>query len=581
MKKWFYILLTAFIPWAANAQEVTMAVDKNPVGQRQGLVLSIEFNERGGNVSLPANIDEFFTQTSGISSMHSQSIVNGKFSSSTQWTVRLVAKSTGTFQLEPASVELDGEVYQSNPLTITVTEQAARSNAPTTPEELAPLLTNIEVVPNKRKVYVGEPLSIQYDLYGLVVPGQPEFIERPHWEGFMTQNIENKSSNQGESVIYNSRRHTLWHLDSYILIPQRPGTFKPDALVTKIPTPVPTGQRDFFGRQITQNVDNIVTTPMPEITVLPLPSENVPASFTGAVGDYSFEVKLSRDSLNAGESTTLTLRIAGSGNVNNARLPEVNLPSQIQVFGPTESSNFVPSLHGLRGSISEEYVLVPHYRGEYKIPAMSFAFFNPRSEEYEVIQTEEISFYVDGDASPIQSTSPEDLASKGPKPNSVEQRDVDVLNEDIRWIHGENETFASHSTPFYRTVWFVGGSAVSFLFAAWVLFAGKIKTWNEKRADRFARSVRKAQGELKVASDWKSLHEAFSTFLRDGMHIPFADQIRGQLEKRLLELNIQPENAKNAHGLLAECEAGQYGTPLRSVEAVRAEMLNWIKSIES
>jgi hypothetical protein len=47
------------------------------------------------------------------------------------------------------------------------------------------------------------------------------------------------------------------------------------------------------------------------LTVLPFPEAGKPTNFNGAVGDFSFEVKASKDALNASESLKQQVEVKG------------------------------------------------------------------------------------------------------------------------------------------------------------------------------------------------------------------------------------------------------------------------------
>ena len=56
---------------------------------------------------------------------------------------------------------------------------------------------------------------------------------------------------------------------------------------------IPSNRRDFFGMLTSQNVDLKIASNDLELTVLDLPKENKP-TFSGAVGEYDFELKLEK-----------------------------------------------------------------------------------------------------------------------------------------------------------------------------------------------------------------------------------------------------------------------------------------------
>ena len=70
----------------------------------------------------------------------------------------------------------------------------------------------------------------------------------------------------------------------------------------------------FFGR--TETIEHIAKSNNLTIRVDPLPSNNVPKSFTGAVGKFNFDVKLDKNEVELNEAITVKARISGSGNIS-------------------------------------------------------------------------------------------------------------------------------------------------------------------------------------------------------------------------------------------------------------------------
>ena len=57
------------------------------------------------------------------------------------------------------------------------------------------------------------------------------------------------------------------------------------------------------------------------ITVLDVPGEKQPVTYNGAVGEFYFFVDIKPTSLKAGEPVTVTMKVYGSGNIEQLKLP--------------------------------------------------------------------------------------------------------------------------------------------------------------------------------------------------------------------------------------------------------------------
>ena len=58
------------------------------------------------------------------------------------------------------------------------------------------------------------------------------------------------------------------------------------------------------------------------LTVLPLPKENVPANFNGAVGSFSMTLSAGPTNVAAGDPVTVKVQISGRGAFDSLALPE-------------------------------------------------------------------------------------------------------------------------------------------------------------------------------------------------------------------------------------------------------------------
>ena len=118
------------------------------------------------------------------------------------------------------------------------------------------------------------------------------------------------------------------------------------------------------------------------LNVQPLPKQGKPESFSGAVGSYKLSVTLDKKSTEANRSVQLNVAVNGVGNLKLIDLPPVNMPSDIEKYEPKFKSSINVTHKGLSGMIRNEYLLIPRYKGIYKIPKVVFSYFNPKTKKY-------------------------------------------------------------------------------------------------------------------------------------------------------------------------------------------------------
>ncbi|NVK28083.1 MAG: protein BatD [Flavobacteriia bacterium] len=581
MKKWIYILtalacyLSGLEGLAQEPQFIARA-GSNTYQLGEEVIVFFRANAEGSDFVPPANLTDDFYKLSGPYVSRNMSVIQGQTSMSLTWEYRLRAKKVGEFELERASIKINGERYYTEPVNIKIVENSNQPDDSNDPRVYASKRLYMRIIPSKLRVYVGEPLGVTYRLYGYDRPsGSLDFKETPNYDGFITEDVESRAQPR-QDIDDDGNPFLTWDVASKALIPQRAGLFEFDPLVTLIPTPIPVETRDMWGRRTRgyQTYENLNTAYHPDIEVLPLPNENKPASFNGAVGEFEYEVTLSRGEVDVNESVTLTLQLKGKGNLNTIKLPEVELPDQLELFEPEDENSIIASPSGLRGELKREFVLVPRYKGTYKIPPMEFAYFDPDKEEYVTLQSEELIIEVSGEG-PVVATSE---GRPTPKPSSTdEKQEVEYLNKDIRWIQPVEENTGAPKA-FYRSAWYFGGVGVSFLLTAYFLFAGSIRRWNNSRFDQLAAARKEADKAISKAGEWREARYALGQFLKAGFDAPFADQIDGKLQRILTQHGMSEADAQKAYDLLRQSEAAEYGATSTSLESWKVDAKSWIQN---
>lgn len=412
---------------------------KVAVGETFQVTFAINTNADG--FSYPAFTN--FKVISGPNIGSSTTIFNGRMQQEKSANFTLLPLSTGTFTIGAASVKVDGKTYTTKPLSITVV--AEKTVAPNSPEAKAAALAKAKVLTNKNTVYVGEPFVARYAILLKTSISGYDMLNEPDLSGFVKNEIEIKGSPNREEVI-DGERITAVDIKRLVLIPQQSGTFKPGNLSLRLPTPVPTGRRTFFGpEQVT--VNQISNSPFPTLTVKPLPASGKPTDFSGAVGDYKLYVSLSRNEVNADESITLTIEVSGKGNIQLLSLPEPILPADIEAFEPKYKEQISAKLSGVSGYKRNEYLLIPRYKGQYKIPALKFSFFNPKTEKYETLTSEALEINV--------VNGPKSAGNIGGNTNAqADKASVNAINQDILFIHTQPSPFAPHGNDILSAIWF-------------------------------------------------------------------------------------------------------------------------------
>ena len=143
----------------------------------------------------------------------------------------------------------------------------------------------------------------------------------------------------GKEEIKDGKKYQVATLKKLVLIPQRSGNLPIEGMELNVPVAIQTNTRDFFGRPRSRMINIICATNDKNLRVKELPIDGKPFDFSGAVGTFEFTTKLDRDSIEANESASLSMRISGTGNLRMIELPKFDIPNDIEAYEPKYKEN--------------------------------------------------------------------------------------------------------------------------------------------------------------------------------------------------------------------------------------------------
>ena len=68
---------------------------------------------------------------------------------------------------------------------------------------------------------------------------------------------------------------------------------------------------------------------------LPLPDRNKPASFSGAIGNFTMTVSVGPTNITVGDPVTVRVEISGHGSLDSITLPDQSTLNDFKIFPPT------------------------------------------------------------------------------------------------------------------------------------------------------------------------------------------------------------------------------------------------------
>jgi hypothetical protein len=368
-------------PPAAAEERIQAIVDRAEISEEDQIVLQITIEgSRGAEPTLP-ELPDFDVVSRGQSTQ--MSFVNGRMSSSVTYTYSLMPRHSGSFQIGSATVELDGELHSSSPITVRVLAASEQ------PAESRDLFLSAKV--STRSAFVGQQIVYTWRFYRRVQIGNAR-VDSMEFDGFTVEDLgevrEFQTTVNGVQYVVSEIRRALF--------PQEvgPHVIPPSRLSCEVLVRSPRRRRslldDVFGSASRQT--KVLRTKPIEIEVRPLPT--APPGFSGLVGDFTLEAGLSKQKIQVGESVTLRLTVKGSGNVQMIGQPALPALAEFKVYDDKPDSAIDRSGATLSGYRSYRKALVPLEAGDLAVPAMSLTFFDPEEESFRTARTEALPLVV-------------------------------------------------------------------------------------------------------------------------------------------------------------------------------------------
>ncbi len=568
----FGLLLFTVFGWGQINFEVS--VSKKQLGLNERLRVDFSIDKPGDNFRPPSFSS--FRVISGPMQSVSNVFVNGKRTYSMTYTYFITPLKKGVFDIEQASIEYEGNVYKTTPVTINVIEAVAIPRDPNDPKYIVDEKLHLVAEVSKRSPYINEPITIVYKLYFAqnVNPTDVDVVDMPKYNDFWSYNVDIPNRNIDTSI-YKGERYNFVEWRKVVLYPQRAGKLEIKPLSLDVTVNVPTGKRDFFQRVIYTQVPKLVSAGNLTINVKPLPTEGQPVDFSGAVGNFSIDVTTSKKQLKANESLQAKVKISGRGNLRLFGMPNLQTPSAIEQYEPETSENIRSNLSGMSGSITQSYTLIPQVQGKYPIPSIEFSFFNPKKKTYETIKSSEQ--LVDVTEGPLANRS------VNPTTPSV----AVSIDSPFKFIALDTSFVPINTTTFFRSTLFylLWGSPLGLVFLYVVYARRKQKQLGDtegvrmRTANRMARKyLSEAKRNLNNSEEfYVALERALHNYLKAKLKMETSDFSKEKIKNILSQIGVEESLVNDFVSVLENCEFARY-TP-SSVKAMEQDFANTAKMI--
>jgi hypothetical protein len=561
----------------AFATKFTVSLDRDSVvaGESVTLTFSFEGASPGGMPQLPAIPG--LQAAGGMSSGFSSTVgPDGKMQSVQTYSVPMVANQPGEILIPSFHIELSGEKLSSQPLKLKVLREDP--TAPPAGYETKSAFLWL-VLPNQ-DVFLGQSFVAELRLYLRSGVRNIDGYQPPPLagEGFtaspwkQTQNYQRRVGNRVFTIVPVVCAMTA----------AKTGPLRIAALNANVVLNPPDVFGGFFGRR---SDTEQVALALPEhgLNVLPLPTENMPAGFNGAVGQFSMTVTVGPTNVATGDPITVRVQITGRGNLNALMLPEQEAWHDFKAYPPTANVETSDPL-GLQGTKTFEQIIAPQSTEIKDLPPLVFSYFDPEAKAYRNLSHPTVQLTVrPGGNAPAPVVAATRSGNENPQPQ-----------QDIVPIKPRPGTLTAAGPLLIQRPIFLAAQGVPVLafVAAFIWRRRTDSLANNPRLRRqraVAELIRRGKAELQQLAAANKAEEFYATLFRllqeqlgERLDCPASAITEAVVDEKLRPRGVPDSMLEQIHALFQGCNLARYA-PTRSSEelaAVIPKFENALRSIQ-
>ncbi len=605
-------LLVSAIFSAYAAEKVTFEAN-SPLTVAVGEAFRVEFalNAKPDGDTFKAPSFEGFDVLAGpvVSQGSSVQIVNGSMTKSVSYTYTfvLLPQAAGNATVGVAEVKVDGTAYRTRPLPVEIVNEdegagtrqqrpQGGSHRPDNAQTDAQSQIGkddilLRAVVSRTSVYKNEPLHVAFKLYTRVpyVNIVPE--SAPSFNGFWSQDLTDPNAGRVGRETYNGKVYETRVLYDYLLYPQQVGALAIEPVEMTVVAQVVVQSRNadpFFGsgREV-YNVPRKVQSQRATVTVKPLPA-GAPASFSGAVGNFTMDAQFPSERIAANSGATVTVKISGTGNLTFVQAPKLPLPTSFEQYNVKTTESINTSSSGISGYRQFEYPFIARAEGTYDLEPVEFTFFDPQRMQYVTLKSKPLTLEITPDA---RGGGGDAVVMQG---RGMSKEEVKMLGQDIRYIKLKGAQLRSERVPFIFSAayWILLGGILVVFAMIYVALRRQIRESQNvalvrgKRANKVAvqrfRAARRYMEEQNRHAFYEEMLRALWGYMSDKFNIPVANLTKENVREELHKRGVSSEDSQRFTDIITRCDEAQY-SPVESARMgdVYSEGVNLISRIES
>ncbi len=433
-KKIVFLFSSVFFLYNYPAQaqlKITAVASAATVGKAESFEykLLVENADQVEQITPPVFSD--FIIISGPNQESGMESINGHTRQYVGITYILQPKKKGSFTLPAARAKADGKMLVSNAVAVKVTNAPSQNNQQAVQSPLSQLFQidepaaepqfndfilkkgeNIADKINKNifiktatsstSCYVGEPVVVTYKLYTRL-KSESNIVKNPSLNGFSVIDLMQQGNISAAPEKLNGRLYNVYILRKAQLYPLQAGDAELET--AEVENNIHFIKEEYLHqRSLSDDMLQGFARPAlpPEtmvnekvtlqskpviIAVKPLPDAGRPLSFTGAVGNFSVNQQVEKNSFSTDDAGKLTITIKGNGNLTLLTPPDISWPEGIEGFEPAVKEDLNKYTIPVSGSKSVSYPFMVSKAGSYILPPVEFSYFDIAAGKYKIAHT--------------------------------------------------------------------------------------------------------------------------------------------------------------------------------------------------
>ncbi|MDO4728299.1 MAG: BatD family protein [Bacteroidota bacterium] len=579
------ILLLLCIGKVFGQVEFKAELSRDKIGLNEHVRIDFVMNQDGDNLEI-APFDGFKV-VGGPYQQISSSYINGKKSFRKSFGYTLQPTRKGVLMVGKAKITINGQVYETQPQKLTVTEAVNRPND--TSELMVEADESIFFVAqvSKTNPYLNEPISVVYKVYYNPQIGVSNPITNaiPEFKDFWSQDINSKN-NQPNKEIYKGKEYYSVVIKEVILYPQKVEKLQITPYTITVNTKLPTNKRSFYGTRVYRDVERKISTATIDINVKPLPEQGKPVDFNGAVGEFDFVTTTDRTALRQGESVQMNISVEGRGNFELFALPKPLTSSGLEVYEPKVLKDTYVTSQGIKGKITNKYTIIPQFQGKYIIKPISFSYFNPKTQQYHTIESSEFVIdMIDGPINNLSSDNQSMVNTQDLEQKQVKKDQFEGIQDTASWLSVQSDDFLFSKRFIF---WLL---LPLFLIPILVFLHKQKQALNQKQANNknTIHSGKLAKKYLQEAKQnihnkqtfYQALEKGLHNFLKAKLKVETSEMNKDKIKEMLTNKGIEQDIIQMTIEVIENAELNRYAPSMSdTVEADYDKVIKIINRIK-